>query len=85
MRIVLNVKALEKHMSRKGFNKSSLTREMGIHRASLYKVMEGKRGAGNEFIARLLHVFDDLAFEDLFFLDTTKTFEHVERGEQSAN
>lgn len=85
MRVELNVESLESHMKKKGFTKSSLAREMGINRATLYKVLTNKRGAGNEFIAKLMYVFSDLTFEDLFILRRTCPKGHEGEVESNEN
>lgn len=85
MRVELNVEALKNYMKEKGFTYSGLAREMGINRVSLYKVVNNKRGAGNEFIARLLHACSDLSFDDLFILKKSCPKEHNERGIEHAN
>lgn len=65
-RVELKADVLSEYMKKHGLTYSGLARRVGINRSNLYKILNGQRGVGGEFIAKMLLACDDLTFDDLF-------------------
>lgn len=75
MRIILDVPKVNQWMVKRGMGTKELAEQMGVSQVTVWRVFEGKRGVGNEFIAGMLHVFDDASFDDLFKIDASRGVE----------
>lgn len=60
---------LQEVLKEKGWDEKRLAEEMGVSYVTVYRVLEGQRGPGNEFIAKLLKACEGVEFEELFILE----------------
>lgn len=67
MKVVVNKERLAKLLEEKGWDEKELAERMGVSYVTVYRVLEGQRGPGNEFIAKLLKACGS-DFEELFIL-----------------
>ena len=65
-RVELKIDALQEYLRRNGLTYAELSRKAGINRSNLPRILNGQRGPGNEFIAKLLNACEGMRFDDLF-------------------
>lgn len=65
-RVELKKDALQDYLRKNGLTYAELSRRAGINRSNLHRILNGQRGPGNEFIAKLLNACEGMRFEDLF-------------------
>ncbi|MCG7406735.1 helix-turn-helix transcriptional regulator [Paenibacillus sp. ACRRX] len=53
MKLVLNVKKLERHMYEAGWDEKELAKRIGVTSTQVYRVIRGQRFPGNDFLAGL--------------------------------
>ncbi|MGG3792521.1 helix-turn-helix transcriptional regulator [Geobacillus thermodenitrificans] len=73
MRIKIKIDKLKEYMRRNNLSERDLARRMGVAHVTVYRVLRKKREPGNEFIAKLLNVFEGATFEELFYLEQSIT------------
>ena len=76
--IKLRVDMLRKVQALKGWNNSKLARKMGVNRNMLYKALLPENNPyhvniGPSFIAGALRAFPELTFEDLFYIEESRS------------
>lgn len=65
--IVLRAQQLRAYRALRGWNTdAALASAMKVHHTTVSRVLRGKTGPGEEFIANLLAAFPELTFGDLF-------------------
>lgn len=65
--IALRMDGLEKAMTKAGIHtKAGLAAHIGVDRSTVQRVLGGRTGPGEEFIAAVLAAFPKSRFEDLF-------------------
>lgn len=65
-RVELKKEALQEYLRRNGMTLAELSRRAGLNRSNLHRILNGQRGPGSEFIAKLLNACEGMRFEDLF-------------------
>lgn len=71
----LRVDVLRALMAERGWNAARLAEATGIHITGIGKLIDGRTAFTGLMIARFLHAFPQLAFEDLFTVGRVR--EHV--------
>lgn len=69
MRIKIKFEVLREYMRRNNWDEKDLAEKMGVAYVTVYRVLRKKREPGNEFIAKLLNVFEGATFDELFYLE----------------
>lgn len=65
-RVELKKDALQEYLRKNGLTYAELSRRAGINRSNLHRILNGQRGPGSEFIAKLLNACEGMRFDDLF-------------------
>ncbi|SFR15417.1 helix-turn-helix domain-containing protein [Desulfoscipio geothermicus] len=69
MGIGIKINVLEKLQSDKSLSDSQLASKIGVDYSLLWRIKTGRSKPGQKFIAKLLTVFPEIKFEDIFFLE----------------
>lgn len=59
-KLTLNAVKLREYMNQKQLTEAELARKMDVSRSTVNRVLRGKRGAGTEFIGKLLETFPEV-------------------------
>jgi len=65
-----NVNKIRKLMAARQWSASELSRQMGVSRSEVTRLLHGKRNGGNKVISGLIKAFPEESLESLFFLPT---------------
>ena len=70
LKIVLKNNALEEFMNKKNLNVYSLAKMLDVAPSTIYRILNGSRGIGNDMIAKLLFALglNESDFDKLFIL-----------------
>lgn len=69
MKPTLNISKLHEIMKEKEWDEKALADHMGVAHVTVYRVLRNQRGAGTEFIARLMNILQDTDFNELIIFD----------------
>lgn len=65
----LNVEYIKELMEKNGWSNNKLAIKAGVSRATIGRVLSGKRGTGKNVIAGIIKAFPNEPVNKLFFLD----------------
>lgn len=68
VKIEIDVEKFKEQMIMRGYTQKKLAKTIGMNRTSIYRVLSSRRNVSSEFIAKILYLFSDLKFEDIFRL-----------------